>query len=1036
MNISNISIKRPTLVIVIFTIIIFLGFSSYKELNYELLPKFTSPVFTVITIYPGASPSEVENSVTIDLEDVLSSLENIDNIRSISQEAVSMIVVELNQKANIDLALQNAQQKLNTASNILPKECKQPILSKISANDFPIIYFGVTSNLSGTEFYDIIKYKIKPVLNSVEGVAQVNLIGGAEREIKININKDKLEYYNISILQVLQAVQSSNSDFPIGKLKDQSEQLVIRLGAKFEDVEALKNLVITKTADGSLIKLKELAEIIDSEKDPKNLNRINGEPSVGITIQKQGDANAVLVSELMHEKVNQLEKDFEEIGLDFIVAKDTTEFTIEAATSVMDDLRNAIILVTLIMILFLHGLRNGLIVMISVPISLIAAFLGMYILGFSLNLMTLLALSLVIGILVDDAIVVLENVYRHLEMGKTKVKATIDGVKEISLTVISTTLVLVIVFLPVSIVKSIISPILKPFALVIVISTLISLVVAFTVIPLLTSKFSKLETLKEKSLKNRFILWFENQIERFGNFIRSILIWALRHKALTLILVAILFISSISLIAMGLIGSEFIGVGDQGEFILQLELPRNSTLKQTNQATYKVEELIRSKKEVTGIYTTIGGTSDILNIQGGSYKSELNVKLIDKEFRDISSDQFASNLVTEITEKIPGIKIRKALTAITGGADQSPIQIVFKSTNRDSLYKYANLIKDKVSKVPGTIDTKLTIEGYNQEVLVKINKERMAELGLSLNMVGPTMFVAFNGNTDSKYRSGDYEYDINLIFDAFDRRNIDDVRKITFKNFLGKQILLEQFAEVNCSSGTSQLERYNRISSVTLESQVQGRSPGDVGNDIKMLLDPMVLPNQISFTYEGDMKYQADAFGKLGFAFIASIFFVYLIMVALYESFIYPFVVLFSIPLAIIGALFALAFTKGTLSIFTLLGMVMLIGIVAKNAILVVDFTNLLKAKGYSTAKALISATKLRLRPILMTSLSLIIGLFPLALSQGAATEWKSGLAWVIIGGLTSSMLLTLIVVPVMYQIMDNIKIFFQEKVIVKLNKF
>ena len=1029
MNISDISIKRPTLIVVIFTVIVFLGIYSYRDLNYELLPKFTSPVFTVLTIYPGASPTEVENSVTKDIEDVLSSLENIDNVRSISQEGVSMVVVELTQKADIDLALQNARQKVNNIAGMLPDQCKQPMISKISVSDLPIIYIGSISDLPATDFFDLLNYKIKPILNSIDGVAQVNLIGAREREIRVNIDKDKLDHYNLSILQVQQVINSSSMDFPTGNVKNATEQMVIRLGAKFEEINALRNLVVKQNPDGSNIKLKDIAEVIDSEKEMDNINRVNGLPSVGLTIQKQSDANAVQVSEYVHNKIAELEQEYKEIGLKFIVSKDTTQFTIEAADAVMDDLINAVILVTLVMILFLHGIRNGLIVMVSVPISLISAFLGMYIFGFTLNLMTLLALSLVIGILVDDAIVVLENVYRHLEMGKSKIQATIDGVKEISITVISTTLVLVIVFLPVSIVKSIISPILRPFALVIVVSTLISLFVAFTVIPLLTSRFSKLEILKNSSVKDKFILWFEKRIENFGHFIKRILIWSLRHKFSTLFIATILFFGSIALIGFGFIGNEFIGIGDQGEFILQLEVPRNSTLDQTNKNTFKVEEIIRQHHEVCNIYTTVGSTSDFLTVQGGKYKSEINVKLIDKDLREKSTDEVANNLVEEITENIPGVKVRKALSAITGGADQSPIQIVFKSTNRDTLYKYANILKDSISNIPGTNDTRLTIEGYNPEVVVKVDKEKMAHYGLSLGIVGSTMYTAFNGNDDSKFRAGEHEYDINIILDQFDRKSINDIKNLTFINVYGNQIKLQQFAHVSYASGSSKLERYNRISSVTLESQVLGRPAGDVGDDIKTFLDPMILPQDVSYTYEGDMKYQADAFGKLGFAFIASIFFVYLIMVALYESFVYPFVVLFSIPLAIIGALLALALTKGTLSIFTLLGMIMLIGIVAKNAILVVDFTNILKSKGYVTARALVSATKLRLRPILMTSVSLIIGLLPLALSKGAATEWKSGLAWVIIGGLTSSMLLTLIVVPIIYQLIDNLKNFIGLKI-------
>jgi multidrug efflux pump subunit AcrB len=643
----------------------------------------------------------------------------------------------------------------------------------------------------------------------------------------------------------------------------------------------------------------------------------------------------------------------------------------------------------------------------------------MYLFDFTLNLMTLLALSLVVGILVDDAIVVLENVYRHLEMGKNKWQATLDGVREIGITVVSTTLVLVVVFLPVALTKSIITPIINPFALVIVVSTMLSTLVALTVIPVLTSRFSRLEKIGSNSLAGRFMQWFERRIDAFGHLIGRVLVFALRHKPVTLVVASILFIASLGLIGGGFIGNEFISLGDRGEFMLQVELPGDASLKRTNQLTRQAEKIIFSHPQVTGVYTTVGSTSDFFAIQGGANKAEIQVKLADKTHRDKHSNLIAHELTEEIRRRIPGIRIRKAIANIAGGTDQSPVQLVIQSTCRDTLRKYAHLLLGKVSDIPGTTDTRLTIEGVNPEISVEIDKETMARLGITMDQVGLTMQTAFSGNDDAQFIDGEEQYDIHVTMDPFDRNNISDVQNLSFRNHMGRMVQLEQFADIQYQFTSNRQERYQRMPSITLESQVLGREAGVIGDEIAHMLSQTHLPNEIEVNFEGDLKYQEKAFGKLGFAFIASIFFVYLIMVALYNSYVYPFVVLFSIPLAIVGALLALALTKNALSLFSLLGMIMLIGIVTKNAILVVDFTNVLKARGYGTVHALFSATRLRLRPILMTSLSLIIGLLPIAIASGAAAEWKNGLAWVIIGGLTSSMLLTLVIVPVIYQLVD-----------------
>jgi hydrophobic/amphiphilic exporter-1 (mainly G- bacteria), HAE1 family len=1026
MNITKISVNRPTLVVVIFTVLIFLGIFSYKSLNYELMPNFASPVFSIVTVYPGASPSEVENSVTKKMEDAVTTIENLDNIRSISQEGISILVVSLKLSANINNAIQDAQRKVSSIKSALPPSVLDPVISKFSMSDLPVMNVGATASMPSTEFYDLLKYRIQPELARIKGVGEIILIGGDEREVRVNLDPKKLETYNLSSIQVLQAIQSSNLDFPTGKIKDNTTQIGIRLSTRFKNVDDIGNVIVAVSDNGSKVKLKDIAEVLDTEKEPAMLARINGKNSVEISIKKQVDANTVEVCHIIRAKLAELENTYKSKNLKFETPLDSSIFTEKAANSVMHDLMYAIILVSLVMLVFLHGLRNAFIVMVAIPISLVVSFLGMYLLGYSLNMMTLLAMSLVIGILVDDAIVVLENIYRHLEMGKDRIQATIDGRAEISFTAIAITLVDVVVFLPIGLSKSIISPIISPYALVIVITTLLSLLVAFTVVPLLTSRLAKLQHLQKEFLTGRFFLWFEKQVDAFASMLHHILIWTFRHKALTFVIVIILFIGSIALIPAGFVGSEFASMGDASEFIIQVELPKDASLKETNLKALEVEHLLYTKSEIKTVFTTVGSSSSGM-LSGGSqsnaYKAEIDVKLVDKEFRQVTSQVYANQIKNELNAKITGVKVRTVLlNPFFGGTDDSPIQVIVKSSDPDSLFKYANAIRNLIEKTPGTNDVNSSLEAANTEISVDINKEKMADLGLSLHTVGPVMSTAFSGNTDAKYKDGSYEYDINIVYDEFNRRNMTDVSNLMFLNASGQQIKLSQFANITYGNGSSKLERNDRTSSITIESQVMGRASGDVGDDIKMQIAGLSLPPDVSIAYDSDMKFQDDAFGSLGIALLTAIFFVYLIMVALYESYLYPFVVLFSIPLAVIGAIIALALAKANLSLFSFMGMIMLIGLVAKNAILVVDFTNHLRKNGYRVTRALLTATRIRLRPVLMTTMSMIIGLLPIALASGAASEWKNGIAWVLIGGLTSSMLLTLVIVPIVYYLLEKIK--------------
>ena len=870
MNIVKLSIKRSTLVVVIFTILIALGAFSYTQLNYELIPDINAPVVSITTVYPGAAPNEVENSVTKKIEDAVSSMEGIKKLTSISMESVSSVIVELEQDIDVDLSLQEAQRKINAMIGDLPDDVKTPSLGKFDFGDLPIMRLGVYANISATELYDLVDNKIAPALSKIPGVAQVNILGGQEREIRININQDKLAAYNVGILQIRQAVENANIDFPTGKIKEGGSQTTIRLTGKYSSVDEMQNLIIVRNNDGSTIKLSDVAEVLDTQKDAEIYSRLNGENAIGLSIQKQSDANAVDISELAKLEIKELEDRYGSSKLKFKIASDSSDFTLEAANSVLHDLMIAIILVALIMLLFLHSLRTAVIVMIAVPVSIISTLTVMYLGGFSLNLMTLLALSLVVGILVDDAIVVIENIYRHLEMGKTRVQAAYDGVREIQTTVVSITLVIIAVFLPIALTGGTVGDLLLQFSITVAVSTAMSLLVAFTMIPLLASRFAKVEKLKETSLVGKVVNGFEGIINGFETGMTNALKWSFNHKAVVLIGTFVLFISSFMLVGYGFIGSEFVSSGDRGEFIIDVELPKKSTLENTNFVVRNIENQISQYPEVLALNTTVGQSTNMMSSSTEPFKAEINVTLVPKDERSVSTDVFARKIKIAIEENTPGAKIKSVPISIMGTADDAPIQVILSGSELNTLMSTSTQVIDMLQKIDGLSEIETSVDDANPEINVNVDREKMAQLGLSLEQVGGTMQTAFSGTDDTKYRDGENEYDITIKLDEFDRKNATDIGNLTLINNRGESIMIRQFADIEEGSGPTKLERLDKSATVTVKAQVIGRPVGTVGTEVSENMATIDLPSGVSYQMGGQLEQQGDAFGSLFIALFAS----------------------------------------------------------------------------------------------------------------------------------------------------------------------
>ncbi|MCX6279434.1 MAG: efflux RND transporter permease subunit [Bacteroidetes bacterium] len=1011
MSITELAIKRPSFIIVIFLALGMMAVFGYYQLGYELLPKIDQPYVTVKTEYPGASPGEVENNVTRLIEDALSGIEKVKNISSTSYEGLSIIAIEFYRNATINVAVQDVQRKVNEIISTLPKEVKTPSLLTYSVSQIPVLRLSLTSNLPAAKFYTLVDDQIKPRLSRVQGVGNISINGGLKREIKVNIDAQKVRSYGLSISQVANSINAANLDFPTGKLKDPLHQFVVRVAGKFTSLEEMNNLVVGYSKEGGEIRLRDIAEIHDATVDPTLISRFNGINALGLEIQKQNDANMVKVCELVKIELKALEADYKGLNLHFDIADDQSIFTMDAANAVMEDLMLAILLVAAVMFLFLHSVRTSLIVMVSIPCSLTTAFVVMWVAGMSLNLFTLLALSLVIGILVDDSIVVLENIYHHLEKGEDKLTASIRGRNEIGFAAISITFVDIVVFVPLALTTGLIGDIIRGFSIIILVSTLTSLLVSFTVTPILASRFAKLESIDSESLLNRFGKIFEKAFKWLTDKYALILGWSLRNPYKVLFVVSSGLIITLLIPVAGITGFEFMKQTDRSQFSASLEYAPGTTLENNNRQTRKIEKLISTLPEVTSILTNVGKGSDGISADN---QTEIVVSLCDKNQRKLSTAALGSK-VKELTVKIPGVKVYVNQISFAGGASSAPVQVEITGINYDSIMKSAGLVAKTLILTPGVTYLKFSATRGNPETRVDIDRQKMAALGLSVSDVGSALQVALTGNNDSKYRDGSNQFDIRVSLDKFDRTNPDDITHLSFISNKNKIIELQQFATIYQSSGPTKLERKNRNALTTVSAYTDGSPAGSIVQAFTARLGA-AKAGGTTIGFGGDQEEMLTSFLSLFVALIAAVIFVYFIMVILYDSFIYPFVVLFSIPVALIGAILALALTGNTINVFSILGIIMMIGLVAKNAILIVDRANERRAEGETIYDALMDAGKMRIRPIFMTTFAMVFGMMPIAMAAGAGAEWKNGLAWALIGGLTSSMFLTLVVVPIIYE--------------------
>ncbi len=1039
MNLIEISVKRPVLATMIMLALAGMGMFCYIQIPRELFPEIDMPVVTVMTVYEGAGPEEIEQLITKEIEDQISTVEGIKHIDSISQQGLSLVIIEFNLEIDVDVAAADVRAKVDVIRELLPEEAEDPITEKFDFNAQPILQLAITAPRPLKEVFFYADERVKDRLASVKDVASVDLIGGQEREIHILVNQQRLRSHGLSITHIIQTIAAANLESPGGYIRQNSREYNIRMKGKFQDLDEIRNMKVLLPAQSQrTVYLRDIARVEDAFKDMRDKARANGRAAVGVTIQKRADGNTVQVDKDVRQTIdglltNALPNDF---SMDII--NESASWITSSIQNVFTNIYTGIIMTAITLFLFLHTFRSVIIVSLAMPISVMATFLIMYLAGFTVNLMSMMGLAMTIGILVNNAILVLENITRYLQLGHKPQEAAYKGTSEIATAVASTTLTNVVVFVPIAFMGGIVGQFFKDFGLTATIATMVSLLISFSLTPMLGSLLlnKKVTSTEGSSALDRFGRRWDGGLDYVRNLYGHMLHWCLGHRYVPVLVVVCFLVGAFQLTRF--IGGEFITPMDQGKFTLLVEMPTGTRLDETENAVRSMEKIIENKLGEKGsgylisYFATIGrvlggdvgGSSQAVNI------AQIQVNIVDKTKRDVSTKAVMNSLRSILAAAdIPGAKI-KLLEEEAGGGSGAPIQMQIIGDDMDNIRAFADaavaIMKDPC-QVAGTVDVDTNYRLGQPEIRITPDKEKCLDRGVDTQYLSEVIAASFEGLIVSEYREGAYNYDIRVRNDEEYRRHVTDVNELTIMNDMGQLIALPELADIKVSTGPSQLYRKDRQSQITVSCSVAGRSPGEVVADIREAMKPVLekYPN-IHLFFAGETEMMEESFQRLGVAFIMAICLTYMLLASLMESFFQPFIILFALPLSLIGVFTALFLMGGTFSIFSIMSIIMLVGLVVNNNIIVIDYINTLRKKGMERNAAIIESGTTRLRPIIMANWTTVIALIPLALGLGWGGEMRAPMAMVMIGGLIANDWIGLLVGPVLYTFYDDILNFFR----------
>lgn len=1017
MFLSDLSIKRPVLMSMLLVTLLLFGFIGYNNLPLTLTPDFNMPVVTVQTIYSGTGPLEIESQITKKIEDEVAALALIDKIVSYSMDSVSVVQLQFEMSKDENVALQEVKDKVDQIINELPSGAQRPVVQKLDLTATPIMEIIMEGDLPATELFDLADGKVKERISQVDGVGKVNIVGGEEREIRVELDKRVVYENSLSLSQLAGIIANATLDMPGGNLKEGGQEYSVRLSGEFETLDALKNFNVP-TPNG-IKKMWQIADVKDSIKEVRqrvtffnNQTKLRNDNSVLLTVVKNPMGNTVKAVDAVTKILPQIEKELGN-GIKLTVVSEKGTYVKDCVNDAFGNIYQGIILTALILLLFLHDIRSTLIIAISMPMSIIPTFMVMNLLGISMNILSLMGLSTASGVLVANAVVVLENIFHRKGLGEDKKLSASKGTSEVAVAVLASTLTNIVVFLPVGTLPGIVGLIFRDFALTITIATVFSLIVSFTVTPMLAALI-----LPDKvGEKNRFGIAFDNCFKTIENAYRNLLQVILGSKKRSLMVVgitALMFIGSLLLFTQ--VSFDFMPAQDTGNLQILAELPLGYDLSETADLLRQVEERVKNHNEVISLLTNLGKISDL---DQGVNMALLNVKLINKQDRKISDKELAAVITKELAD-IPNAKIR--VSAVSGfSTGSAPVDFYLEGQNLAMLEKYTDQLTEKLKVIPGLMNINTSTRPGKPEITIVPDRVRMSEYGITMQELALLLRISVEGMEVAQYKENGNEYDIRVVLNKESIPSYEEFRNLPVPTKKGT-FPIAHFGELRFTSGYNKILHSDKYTAIEFTADTMpGVALGDVTQAINKAVEELNLPQGYQLKWAGFGELMYEMLGNMAFAFVLAVLLTFMLLAATVENFSQPVLILTTVPLCLIGVVIALIITGSPLSLFAMLSIIMLVGMVVNNAILILDYANQLRAQGMSLQEALLEACPQKLKAVIMSNLAAILGMLPMALGIGASgAEMRQPMGIVSIGGILSSTLLTLIFIPAVEYLLQS----------------
>jgi len=1020
MWISDTSIKRPVFATMVIMALVILGLVSYSEIGVDLFPKVDFPIVSITTILKGASPEVVDIDVTDRIEEAVNTINGVKTITSTSSEGFSNIIVEFQLERDIDLAVQDVREQIAAVRRTLPDDIDEPVIQKVNPDSTPVMWLNLTGEKSIPELSTYADEILKEQLQRIDGVGSLWLGGLQKRQIRIWLDREKLKSFGIGPAEVAAVIGLENMELPGGRIESQTKEYSVKVKGNLRSAAEFNDLVIANY-QGSPVRIRDIGRAEDGVDDQRTYTQFNGQPCVGIGIRKQTGTNTVQVIDRVKKELDRINRTLPP-GMKINTAFDQSIFIKDSMNQVQHHLIIGSILAVIAVFIFLRNIRTTLISAVALPVSIIATFTLIRAFGFTFNNLTMLALTLSVGILIDDAIIVIENIYRHIEEGMSPREAASFATSEIGLAVMATTLAIAVIFLPVAFMKGIIGRFFMQFALTVVFSVGVSLLVSLTLTPMLSSIFLKPRHEHERTtngLLKRIGDMLERWYKKTEDTYRPILAFSVDHRGGVLMATLVLFILSMYMVKF--IGKEFVPPEDQAQFIVRLEAPIDYSFSHANELFRQAEKIVSKRPEVVGAFFAQGLG------QGGSgqiNKAVIFTRLVPRNQRELKQHDIMAELRKSLNV-IPGLKATTEMVSMLGGGIREvPIQYTISSGDFENLQKYTKQVMKELARVPGIVDVDTSFEAGKPELKVYIDRDKAAEMGVSVASIAEAVNLLISGEdeiTKFKDETRSRRYDVRMRLNPSDRVDPNDLGRIMVRARDGRMVELSTIVSVVEGGGPTSISRYNRQRSIWVFANLE-KKPLAEAMDTLNTISARILPPGYNTAYVGQAETMAESFKYLLFALMLGIILAYMVLASQFESFLHPITVLLAMPLSFIGAFGALLITGKTISIVSFIGLILLMGLVKKNSILLVDYTNTLRERGMSRREAILQAGPVRLRPILMTTFAMIFGMLPVALGIGEGSDIRSPMGVIVIGGLLTSLFLTLAVVPAAYDLFDDWK--------------